>query len=203
MESPRQTEALLAKAQRGDRAAFDLLIRTQDNEVEKYVRLRLGAHLREYVEVEDVLQETYTRAFQALRTFEWRGQGSFLRWLCRLAENMILESARRQRRDQVLLLERDPVASDPSPSKNLRREERFDRFQEALQDLPPVYREVVVLSRIEGLRIKEISRRMNRSPEAVTHLLSRAMKKLKKTFGDTESFCLPSRQLDERETYDG
>ena len=53
------------------------------------------------------------------------------------------------------------------------------------------------LARIEGLRIAEIAERMGRSRNAVAHLLSRALAKLKDTFGDTESFHLPACSLDE------
>jgi DNA-directed RNA polymerase specialized sigma24 family protein len=57
-------------------------------------------------------------------------------------------------------------------------------------------REAVTLSRIEGLKMKEIAERMGRSPAAVKMLLFRGLKQLKKSFGDTESLHLPERSLD-------
>jgi RNA polymerase sigma factor (sigma-70 family) len=65
-----------------------------------------------------------------------------------------------------------------------------------LDGLSPEYREVIVLARLKGLRIKEIALRMNRSENAVSLLLSRALAKLKEAFGETESFNLPARRLD-------
>ncbi len=202
MESQSHIEALLARSRDGHRASFDALVQSQADELDKYVRLRLGTHLREYVEVDDVLQEAYARAFQSLGTFRDQDERSFRRWLRRIAENVILEIVRRQRRDQVVFLERDVPSADPSPSKTVRREERFDRFQDALRKLPPDYREVVLLSRIEGLRIKEIAQRMNRTPKAVAHLLARAMTRLKDLLVDTESLSLPPRRLEDGEPHD-
>ena len=195
MES-QDTQVLLHEASRGDRKAFAVLVQNQRDPLEKYVRLRLGTHLRERVEVDDVIQETYSRALQSISGFCWHGEGSFLHWLQGISEHVILELAKKRRRDEVLYLEGDPVAKDASPSKNLRRVERFQRLQEALESLESDYREAVLLSRIHGLPIREIAGRMNRSPKSVAHLLARALKQLKEVFGDTESLHLPSRRID-------
>jgi RNA polymerase sigma-70 factor (ECF subfamily) len=194
MEPQSDTRTLIEKAQRGDRDAFQVLLEAHRDSLDRYVRLRRGAHFLQHVEVEDVLQETITRAFEAIGRFEWRGNGSFLRWMKGIAERVILKLAQRRRRD-VLYLDRDLSARDVSPSKAMRREERFDRFQDALDSLSPDYREVVDLARLQGLGIKEIARRMNRSPKAVAHLVSRALQKLKKAIGETESFSLPPRAI--------
>jgi len=49
--------------------------------------------------------------------------------------------------------------------------------------------------RVEGLEFEEAGRRMGRSPDAVKQLLYRALKKLRESFGDTESLHLPERSL--------
>lgn len=77
----------------------------------------------------------------------------------------------------------------------LRRHERFDRLEAAVKKLTPEYRQVVLLSRIEGLSAKEIADRMNRSPNAVRHLIVRALRELRAHFGDTESLHLPDRRF--------
>lgn len=83
------------------------------------------------------------------------------------------------------------------PSKGLRREERFERLEKALASLSPEYREALTLVRIKGFKIAEAAERMGRTPNAVTHLLMRGLKKLKDSFGDTESLHLPPMRLDE------
>ena len=55
---------------------------------------------------------------------------------------------------------------------------------------------MILLSRIEGLSIKEIAQRMRRSESAVKNLLLRALKGLRSSFGDTESLRLPDRGID-------
>ena len=89
-----------------------------------------------------------------------------------------------------------PGAID-SPSKNLRRNERFDRLKDSLESLSPEHREVILLMRIEGLPVEEVAKRMNRSPKATRQLLWRALKDLRESFGDTESLGLPERRLGE------
>ena len=100
-------------------------------------------------------------------------------------------------------LEVDIAASGVSPSKAERRNERFDRFEAALKQLSPDYRQAILLARIEGLSIEEVARRMKRSPNAVSHILLRALRKLRETFGDTQSLNLPDRRLAEEEAADG
>ena len=64
------------------------------------------------------------------------------------------------------------------------------------------HRQVIILARIEGLKMSEIAERMNRSPGAVRILLFRAMQELKKKFGNTESLHLPERSLEQKENGD-
>jgi RNA polymerase sigma-70 factor (ECF subfamily) len=159
-----------------------------------------GEHLRNEADPDDVLQEVFSRAFQSLAGFEWKGEESFYRWLRGIAENRILRAADRKRRARVLQLRSDVAASSTaavSPSRALRREERFDRLQKALESLSPAHREVVLLARIEGLEVKEIARRLGKSVSAVQSLLFRALKELKRSFGDTRSLHLPARSLEE------
>jgi RNA polymerase sigma-70 factor (ECF subfamily) len=197
MESQDHTEHLIQQARTGDRAAQDRLALEFRDRIDRYVRLRAGDHLRRKVEIEDVVQQTFAKAFTSLGQFRGRDGATFLRWLRGIAEHVILELARYHRRDQVLYMDHDEISpSDVSPSRGLRRNERFDRLQEALETLSPTYRDVVVMARLKGLRIDEIARRMDRSPNAVAHLLSRALVKLRKAFGETESFSLPARRLD-------
>ncbi len=95
------------------------------------------------------------------------------------------------------------VAVETSPSKNVRRNERFDRLENALNNLSDDHRKVIVLARIERLGINDVARRMNRSANAVKKLLARALLELRQSFGDTESLHLPDRFLETREVENG
>jgi RNA polymerase sigma-70 factor (ECF subfamily) len=197
MSSHNHAEDLIEQARTGDREAQERLAVEYRDRVDNYVRLRVGDHLRKRVEIGDVVQQTFANAFKSLEQFRGKDGETFLRWLRGIAEHVILELARYHRREQVLYMDHDEVSpSDVSPSRSLRRDERFDRLKEALESLSPDHRDVVVMARLKGLRIDEIARRMNRSPNAVAHLLSRALVKLRKAFGETESFSLPPRRLE-------
>ena len=159
---------LIQRAQSGDRAAREALYAEHHDALDHYVRLRVGPHLRAEVPIEDVIQETFARVFASLDRFQWRNEQSFARWLKGIAEHVILHFAQDQRRDRIIYVQQDdPPASTASPSRVLRREERFARLQEALDALSPDHRQVIVLARLKGLSIKTIAERMNRSPNAV------------------------------------
>lgn len=144
------------------------------------------------IEAEDVLQEALTRAYQSIEKFRYRGEESFYSWLGTIAEHLIWNVSQKQS-SSYLELKSDVVDDDASPGRNLRRHERFDRLEKALNRLSPDHREALVLSRFEGLKVTEIAARMKRSPNAVYKLLARAVLELKKDFGDTESLRLPDR----------
>ncbi|MBN1420515.1 MAG: sigma-70 family RNA polymerase sigma factor [Planctomycetes bacterium] len=158
---------------------------------------RIGSYLRGRVDPEDVLQETYVRAWRSIAGFRGEDSSALLGWLKGIAEHAIIDLLGQNKRKDILYVEefRDPSHHEPSPSKGLRREERFSRLQKALDSLSPEQREIITLVRIEGLKIKEAAGTMNRTPNAAMKLLTRALKKLKDTFGDTDSLHLPPRGL--------
>lgn len=192
-----ETHELVRRAQRGDRDAFDELADAHRARIRSLVHCRMGAHLKRISEVDDVLQETFLRAFRSIDGFRWNGEDSLARWLGGIAEHVLLWLSRRYDQGHRISLGRDLFTTGISPSGALRREERFDRLQESLSRLSSDHRQVIFLARVEGLRIKDIALRMNRSPDAVTHLLSRALRALRSSFGDTESLSLPPRSLTE------
>lgn len=198
------TKHLVARAKSGDRAAFDKLVSRHRFRLEAMIRTRLGQGIQNRVGVEDVFQETILRAFRAIDRFEFQDKGCFLRWLSGIAVKVILEEAHNQRQQSFLELSLKAPTSETTPSRALERDERFDRFEKAIQSLPPDYRKVLQWVRLEGFSVTEAARRMNRSPNAVSHLLLRALRKLRDTFGDTESFHLPDRRWERKEeTGDG
>lgn len=187
----------MERAQGGDRKAFEELLRLHEERLQSFVASRLGANLRRKVTAEDVAQDTLLKAFQALGSFRWQGEDSFFRWLSSVAENVILYHARRDALNQKITLPRK-TSSVESPSSGLVRAERFDRLRDALKSLPDEYQQVILLTRIEGLPVKEVAQRMGRSTTATSQLLWRALQKLKTAFGDTASFSLPERSLREQ-----
>lgn len=197
--NPPTREERIAKAQCGDRSALDDLLSEHRSRLAASICSRLAPALRRKIDVEDVLQETFLRAFRSIDRFQYTDEDSFLRWLVGIAGNVIREVAKRERWELIVPLDAVPRADDVSPSKAGRREERFDRLQRALGALSPDHRQVVVLARLERLPLKEVARRMGRSPGAVKQLLLRALVRLRDSFGNTDSYHLPQRDLAEKE----
>lgn len=200
MKAKDSVPLLIQRAQDGERAAFDRLIERYEARLRALVSSRMGTHVREVVEVDDVVQDTLVRAFQSIDRFEWNGRESFLRWLGAIAENVILNTSKKRTRAPHLRLRRDVAASGASPSRTLRRDERFERLETSLKGLSEDHRKVILLARIDGLPIKTIAQKMNRSESAVKNLLLRALRGLKTSFGDTGSLNLPERRLEMEET---
>ena len=186
---------LVERAQGGDREAFNALVRTFEDRLRDFIRSRMGPVVRGRLEPEDVVQETFVRAFQSIGHFRWQDEPRLLGWLQSIAENRIRDAVKGPRGDDVLQLSSEMPDSGSSPSRRVRRGERFDRLEQCLARLSPDHRQVVLLCRIEGLKIREAARRMNRSESAVKNLLLRALRELKSSFGDTESLHLPDKRL--------
>jgi RNA polymerase sigma-70 factor (ECF subfamily) len=192
---PDETEALVLKCKAGDRSAFEALVEEYEGRLQSVLRARIGVALRGRIQAEDIVQETFLRAFQSIGEFRWRGEDSFYRWLCGIAEHLIW-NASQKRSGGEMKLTHDVVASTVSPSKGLRREERFQRLKMAMACLSVDQREAIQLAKIDGLKVNEIALRMKRSPDSVKQLLSRGLRQLRESFGDTESLHLPDRGLE-------
>lgn len=216
MSTWQQVSSLITRAKSGDSRAFDRLVREYSDRLGTHIRARAGRQLRQRYDVDDLRQETFMRAFQSIRQFRGDSQGTFWRWLLVIAEHVIQDHGRRLAaggglaRKEVSLEQKHPggqgeswtlesllEAAGHSPSRGLRRDERFDRLKSVLNSLPPDYARVILLARVECLPMKEVAKRMQRSPEAASMLLLRALLNLKSAFGDTDSIHLPARSLEE------
>jgi len=195
MAGQERTQELIAKAQDGDRVAFDQAVLRYRERLEAIIRSRMGPQLRQFIDPEDILQESLLRAFASLKGFQWHDDASFFRWIVGIANHVILKAARRAKRPLKIDSQADGTAEGTSPSQGVRQQERFQRLQRALESLDPDHREVIRLARFEGLSLKEIAGRMGRTPGAVAQLLARALRKLRATFGETESYHLPAQSL--------
>jgi len=132
--------------------------------VERYQRRVVGVALAVVHNQEDALelaQETFIRAFQNLPKFESRS--SFSTWLYRIAANIAIDFRRHEGRHAILRGEEaeNELARLPSSQgdsfKAVARSELSVRIQEALQELTPEHRAVILLREVEGLSYDEIS----------------------------------------------
>ena len=168
-------ESLAGRARAGDRSAFEELLGMQRGRLRTWIDSRVGPKLRVSIDVEDILQDTQLRALESIGRFVWRGEDSFFRWLCVIAQHLIWNASKKRSRRETRLVVEPPGPGMP-PSTDMRRKERLDRLEQSLQNLRPDEREAVHLSRIEGLRIREVAERMNRPESTVQSIIARALR---------------------------
>ncbi len=180
---------LLERIHKGDQRAFSLLFSSHRRRLAVSIHYRLGPELRSHVEVDDILQETWLRAFREMPSFTHRGAGSFMRWLSTIAQHVITDQARlhgrQKRRGQHVALrsESNPNGAEPAdletPSRALARTEGIEDLLQKLDSLPVDYRQVLLLAKIEGLESSEIAKELGRTREATALLLHRALKRFR------------------------
>lgn len=184
---PPPTIELLARARAGDADAYDRLFEHAAARLELYLRVRLGRELRSREESRDLLQETYLAAHQAFSRFEDRGPGSFVRWLCQIAENQIrtraeYHGAKKRLAPQDLarvsqVMDRLEADDDGALTLAGRNEQRA-RLAAALTELPKDEREALLMRHFEGREIAEIAERTGTSPTSVRRRIGRATVRL-------------------------
>jgi RNA polymerase sigma-70 factor (ECF subfamily) len=144
-------------------------------------RLARGV-LRNDAEAEDVVQETYVRAFTHLEQF--RGDSSLSTWLSRIAMNEALGRLRRQRpgvewstlpqgvlEAQIIQF---PLTSSEDPEKSMAQREIQHVVEHAIDELPEPFRLVFITRVIEGMNVEETAEILGLKPETVKTRLHRA-----------------------------
>ncbi|TKJ35284.1 MAG: hypothetical protein CEE38_15770 [Planctomycetes bacterium B3_Pla] len=194
-----KTQELVILAKEGDDSALEQLCRVYGERVRRIIRLRMGKEIRPKLDSMDLVQEALLSALGGLGDFTYKNEGDFLRWLSRITQNALsdnldkLYTDKRDIRKEVRLENYEPTTGSglvgtpgaieaTTPSVIMSKKEDLDKLEKAIDELKPDYREVIVLSKIDGLSYKEIGDRLGKSIDSVGHLLSRAMVALTETF---------------------
>ncbi len=176
---------LVAQALRRDEAAIRELIRRNNQRLFRVAR----AVLRDDAEAEDVVQETYVKAFTKLASFE--GKAAFSTWLTRIALNEAIGRKRRMRPTAELdlveaaqgtgaeLIPFPGAASPMSPETMTARGEMGAVLEEVIDGLPEAFRMVFVLREIEELSTEEVAAFLAIKAATVKTRLFRAKKLLR------------------------
>lgn len=164
--SDKQVDQLLVeRVQRGDKDAFDILVRKYQNKVVSLI----GRYIHDHAETLDVAQEAFIKAYRAIGKF--RGDSAFYTWLYRIAINTA--------KNHLVAQSRRPPASDidpqdaeqfegfnrlkhsDTPERELVRTEIQHRISATIQALPDELRTAITLREIEGLSYEEIAEAMD------------------------------------------
>ncbi len=170
-----------------DREAFDRLFASQMPRLEILLNARIPRAARARVGVEDIIQETYTRAFTRFRKIPDVTPEVFRRWIVHIAlrelkrvfeRNFVAAKRDVRHEKQVETFSGFGTPSGHSPSSVAGRRESSSILIEVLEDLPKDYREVILLRDFEGHTSQMIAERMHRSAGSVDVLYHRALIKL-------------------------
>jgi RNA polymerase sigma factor (sigma-70 family) len=160
-------------------------------------------------EIEDVLQETYLKAFQHLHQFEGRSQ--FSTWLIRILINQANACLNKNRKYQNTFsdcqnsmeddIQKHTNTDNYNPEHKIMNQELKKILEDAVDKLPPAYKSVFMMREVEGLDSKETGQGLGLTEENVRIRLHRAKAMLKeelyrKVKGEIEVFTFGSQQCD-------
>lgn len=200
-------EALVHLARARDEAAVRTLTGRYNRRLFRIAR----SILRNDGEAEDVVQETYVRAFTGLNMF--RGDASFGTWLTRIAMNEALGRLRRRRptvdwesygenRSQAEIINFPLSAASSDPERTMAQGEIRAVLERAIDDLPDAFRAVFVARIIEGMSVEETADLFGLRAETVKTRLHRARMQLRDTLEEqlgpalTETFPFGGRRCE-------
>jgi len=172
--SPTPTDADLVRAYRGgdERSATELV-----NRHLAAVGRFLNSAGADAAELDDLVQETFIRAFRALDG--WRGEAAFRTWLMTIASNLLKDQFRRWQGRSLVSLEEGDLATQDDPAAALDAAEAERRLTKGLTVLPRLQREVFLLRAQQGMEYEEIAQGLGTTPGAARVHYHNAVKRLK------------------------
>ncbi len=181
--------ALVQRVQKGEKSAFDLLVRKYQHKVVKLV-LR---YMRNPADAQDVAQEAFIKAYRAIPQF--RGDSAFYTWLYRIAintaKNAIVSRDRSPIEYDLDLQDEDEahhlqgrLADTATPESLLLTEEIRTTVDQAIEALPEELRTAIVLRELEGLSYEEISQAMDCPVGTVRSRIFRAREAIDKRLSE-------------------
>jgi len=189
-------EELLRLAQTGDGPAVGRLLEMYRDYLALLARLQIGRRLQGKVDASDLVQETFMKAHRDFPQFRGRSEAEWVSWLRQILAGNLAHMVRRycgtQGRDVRLeralvdevnqssrILDQGLVAPHSSPSQRAAGREQAVLLAGALARLPEDYRDVIILSHLQGLSFPEVARRLGRTVDSVKNVWARALARLR------------------------
>lgn len=186
--SERGDPELVAAARNGDQAAFTELVKRYQRRV---FSVALGV-LHNPEDAMDIAQETFLKVHRKLGTFE--GESAFYTWVYRIAMNLSIDHLRRRKKraeediDNVMhkvdvvgedALPLSGTITDADPTRVMADRELERKLHQALEQLPEIHRQVILLRELENLSYSDIASVLEISKGTVMSRLHHARRKLK------------------------
>jgi RNA polymerase sigma-70 factor, ECF subfamily len=183
---------LVRRCQAGDETAFGELVERYQRKV---FTIALGM-VKNPEDAMDIAQDAFIKVHRYLKNFQ--GSSSFYTWLYRIVVNLCIDHLRRSGKRINMEFDdkighQDHLAdgnnmmanrNDTNPVKMLGRKELANRIQEAVDELPPYHRAVIVMREIEGLSYSEMAKAMNVSKGTIMSRLHHARQKLQQSLSE-------------------
>lgn len=169
---------LVAETLAGQQLSFQLLVERHQGRLFAVVR----NYTRNRVEVEDIVQDSFLKAFKRLDSFQH--QASFSTWLQRIAINTALDFIKRCGRSPITAVDDPEIIAERvpqvlAPGARLEREEIAEITHTVLEELPEIFRTVIVMRELEDRTYQEIAELLEISIGTVESRLYRARARFK------------------------
>ena len=198
-EQPNPLE-LLTQARGGSEQALGRLLESYSTYLTLLARVQIGRRIQGKVDAGDVVQETFLEAHRQIGNFRGTTEAELVAWLRKILAGQLALTFRRflGTKGRDVNLERDLgaqldqssqamdggfVAATSTPSQHVSKREQAVLLAEALDKLPPDYREVIILRHLEAMPFADVATRMGRSEDSVQKLWVRALTSLRKSMG--------------------
>jgi len=175
-------ELAIVLAKEGDREAFQQLYTTHRLPV-----YRTAFHLMRFKEdAEDIMHETFIRAFRNIRSFDLNIGTSFGAWINRICVNCAIEHLRKHKNrkphqlDALTGSKKEPSSGEPSPEESTADSQTRQKLYAALNDLTPKQRTIFNLRYAQSMDVREVAECLRCSESTVKTQHMRAVSKLRK-----------------------
>lgn len=174
-------KALIKKCQRGDRQAFDELIRLYYD----YVSGFLLKNTADEMLSEDLTQETFLKMIRSIEKYDPGGSASFGTWLITIARNCYTDHLRRNR---IYLEDIDslPIEDERNVADEVERKLRHEQIVEALETLPPEQALAIRLKYVENMTLAQIAEQVGVQPKTIKSRIHDGTVKLRKKLNRKE-----------------
>ncbi|HVZ92905.1 MAG TPA: RNA polymerase sigma factor [Phycisphaerales bacterium] len=190
----------------GDADATTKLLSMHHGRLVGFAKRKIGVDWQGKIETDDILQEAYIDVFKGIATFKYQGEDSFYHWATKIIDHRFIDHARHWRRKKRdvsremgqggggpnvsrhdTLLDRC-LPDSVTASRIMRREEATAALMACIAKLPEDYQKVVTRLYLEEADLAEVAKEMDRSPDAVRRLASRALEHLEACVGKASRY---------------
>lgn len=194
---------LIEKAKKGDKAAFEELVRLHEQNVYN-LTLKM---LKNREDALDAAQEVFLKVWINIENF--RGDSKFSVWIYRLTYNTCLDVLRKMKKGEIISLtseedeaEKDIPDETLTPEENTLRQETRHIVRKAVEELPEEYRRILIMREFTEMTYTEISKATGLNEGTVKSRLSRARGKLGDILIKNGTFSKINRQKNSEEVTD-